>query len=133
MTRDDRVAICERKHDYCYRLDATDIDRFVDCFVDDAHLEVSVYGTARGAAELREFVSWVDDAVAHSAHLVANPIIDVENDTATGIWYYVVVLEYPDGEVEFGQGRYHDDFRYVDGEWKLEAVRAERAIGVPIG
>lgn len=132
MGRDDRAAICERKHAYCDRLDATDADGFVACFAPDAELEVSVYGTARGEAELREFVAWVDDAVAHSAHLVANPVIDVDGGTASGSWYYVVVLEYPDGEVEFGQGRYRDDFRLVDGDWTLTAVRAERAIGVPI-
>jgi ketosteroid isomerase-like protein len=132
MAHEDRVAICERKHAYCCRLDATDADAFVDCFVDDAELDVSVYGTARGEAELREFVAWVDDAVAHSAHLVANPILEIDGDAATATWYYVVILEYPDGEVEFGQGRYYDEFRCVQGEWKLETVRAERAIGVPI-
>lgn len=128
----DREAIRERKHAYCYRLDATDQDGFVDCFVEEPTLEVDVYGSARGTAELREFVAWVEEAVTHSAHLVTNPVIEVDGDEAAGTWYYVVVLGYPDGEVEFGQGRYRDEFRLVDGEWKLASVRAERAIGVPI-
>lgn len=133
MTEADRRAILECKHAYCYALDATDPDRFVEVFTPDGAVDISVYGTASGPDELREFVDWVADAVDHSAHLVANPVVDVDDDTATGTWYYLVVLEYPDGEIEFGQGRYEDEFRRVDGEWKVERVRAERAIGVPIG
>lgn len=128
-----RRRIRECKHAYCYALDAADADRLVDVFTPDGAIDISVYGTASGPEELREFVDWVDDAVDHSAHLVANPVVDVDGDTARGTWYYVVVLEYPDGEVEFGQGRYEDEFRHVDGEWNLERVQAERAIGVPIG
>lgn len=132
MAGADRRAILECKHAYCYALDATDADRLVEVFTSDGSVDISVYGTATGPAELREFVDWVDDAVDHSAHLVANPVVSIDGDAASGTWYYVVVLQYHGGELEFGQGRYDDDFRRVDGEWKLETVRAQRAVGMPI-
>lgn len=133
MAGTDRRAILECKHAYCYALDAADADRLVDVFTPDGAIDVSVYGTATGPADLREFVEWVDESVDHAAHLVANPVVSVDGDEASGTWYYIVVLRHSGGEVEFGQGRYEDDFRRVDGEWKLETVRAERAVGVSIG
>jgi len=133
MVESDRRAILECKHAYCYALDAADADRLDRVFTSGGSVDISVYGTATGSEELREFVDWVDETVDHVAHLVANPIVTVDGKTASGTWYYVVLLQYPDGETEFGQGRYEDDFRRVDGEWKLETVRAQRDIGLPIG
>lgn len=132
MQGGDHRAIQACKHAYCYGLDDRDPDRLLECFAEGATLDVSVYGTATGADELREFVNWVADATVHTAHLVANPVIDVDGDVATGTWYYAVLIEYPDGKIEFGQGRYDDEFRRVDGEWRLSALSAERQIGVPI-
>jgi hypothetical protein len=68
--------------------------------------------------------------------MVANPVIeggiDGDPDRASGTWYYLVVFEFPDGTVEFGQGRYDDAFRRVNGEWRIASVTATRQVGVPI-
>ncbi len=54
-----------------------------------------------------------------TAHVVSNPLIDVEGDEATGRWYLMLAYRTPDGEVGWKQTTYEDEYRKADGEWKI--------------
>lgn len=125
----DRIAIEELKYQYCYATDAIDKSAFLDVFTDDAYFEIGIYGDGQGTEDLADFVDWLGDLEYESrGHNVSNPIIDINGDTATGKWYYIVMYHAPDGTLEIGQGEYHDEYRKVDGEWKIESLVALRNI-----
>lgn len=127
MGRRDRDAIKELKYEYCYRLDALDVDGFVALFTDDARFDIAGIMTGEGQGDLRAFMTTIRDRdLAFLAHMVMNPVIDVDGTTASGRWYYVVMYEADDGSVEWGQGRYDEMYRQVAGSWKIAEVEAER-------
>lgn len=124
---EDRTAIEELKHEYCYRLDSTDIDGFVDLFTEDARFDIAGIAEGEGHDQLREFITGIADRDLETlAHMVANPVLDIDGDTASGKWYYVVMIESGDGGVEWGQGRYDEEYRRVDGEWRISRITAAR-------
>jgi hypothetical protein len=60
-------------------------------------------------------VSPADDWVA-SAYMVSNPLIEVDDGTASGRWHYVWCYENDAGEIGWGPGR--DDGAYrKSGGW----------------
>lgn len=66
----------------------------------------------------------VDKIFEYSAHMMYNPVIDVDvaNDSATGKWYFDVFALQPDGYVDWHHGRYHDEYTKIDGEWLFDSV-----------
>ena len=53
-------------------------------------------------------------------HLLAEPVIMVEGDTATALSYWVRVDSYEDGIYMRGFGRYRDQLvRCADGRWRF--------------
>lgn len=133
MTLEDRLAriearidICELRYEYCYRVDSRDWDGYADLFVEDAHLDFGPVGTFDGREAIRSFV---EDVVGERhpflAHMVHNPIVDVEGDTATGRWYFEVPCTFSDGSAGWIQGTYDDEYRSVDGEWLFSEIVAD--------
>lgn len=123
----DREAIRELKYEYCYRLDALDEEGFIELFTRDAAFDIAGISAGEGHAALREFLGRIESqGFGFLAHMVANPVVRVDEATGTGRWYYVVMYETRDGGVEWGQGRYDDEYRRVDGTWKIAATTAER-------
>ena len=115
---------------YTYSLDYGDLDRVVDCFVDDAVIEVAMRGGAEegqaalegryeGVETIRRFYSLVlspkDRFVV--AHLILNPVVTVKGDTAEGVFYLLEPTAIK--RAMWGQGRYDMKFRKVDGEWRI--------------
>lgn len=123
----DRDAIARLKYEYCYSMDTQDADAFVDLFTADAEFDVTDVMAGSGHDDLAEFIatlqSWNTETMAH---MVANPLIEITGDRATGTWYYVVFIEHEDGQLEFGQGRYDETYRRVDGEWRIETLDVTR-------
>lgn len=125
----DKAAIRELKYEYCYATDALDIDRMLEIYTADGHLDVPIYETVDGHEGIREYFEWFDEQeYGTGAHSVFNPLIDVEGDTATGKWYYAVMYTVPGGDLEFGQGEYDDEYVRTDDGWKLSSVTAKRRI-----
>ncbi len=119
---------------YTYRLDYGDLDAVLECFADDARIEVAMRGgtgdgkvalegTYKGKDTLREFYSSVlpDKDRFSVAHFILNPVVTVEGEEAKGIFYLLepAAME----RAMWGQGRYDMDFVRVDGEWKISCFR----------
>lgn len=121
--------IRELKYRYGRYTDTADVDAFVELFTEDAEFDIGVYGTGSGHDELEEFIEWVaEQNVVNRVHNIFNPLITVDGETATGEWYYIALYEQDDGTVEIGQGYYDDEYRLVDGEWKISSLTAKRII-----
>lgn len=123
---EDRIAISELRYTYCYRIDDRDWDGYAALFTEDALLDFGPVGTFEGREAVREFAEDVVGA-RHPflSHMVHNPVIDVDGDTATGKWYFEVPCTFEDGEAGWIQGTYYDEYRRVDGEWLFSEVVAE--------
>ena len=115
---------------YTYWLDYGEFDKMIDCFSDDARLDVQTRGqpgegeaAITYACEGREALIEFYNLVRHekdrfsASHLILNPVVEVDGDKATGIFY---LLE-PTAIVRamWGHGRYDMEFVRVGGEWKI--------------
>ena len=63
--------------------------------------------------------------MARSAHMVTNPVIDVDGDTATGHWRFLMMFTYADGtRFERIIGHYDERYQRVDGRWLFTSLKA---------
>lgn len=125
----DKMAIRELKHEYCYATDDLDVDRIVATFTEDGLLDVPIHDPITGHDGLADYFEWfARQEYEVRAHNVFNPVVDVDGDTATGEWYYMVLYTLPNGNFEMGHGHYDDEFVRTDDGWKLDSVIARRRI-----
>lgn len=100
-------------------------DRIASCFAEDAIWESPDFGKAQGHEEIRQLFSKFRDMFSFSQHNMMNPIIEVNGNTATGIWYIMGPWTYNDGgEQKWLALRYDDDYVKIDGSWKYQHLRA---------
>ncbi|MFC6731632.1 MULTISPECIES: nuclear transport factor 2 family protein [unclassified Haladaptatus] len=117
------LEISQLKHEYCYRIDDGDYDEWVSLFTEDGTFGRAGQDPAEGAEGLQYFATEIfDNMYQQTAHLLSNPVIDVDGDEATGQWYLLLQFTDDEGEQQWMQGRYEDEFERVDGEWKLSSV-----------
>ncbi|MFB6169571.1 MAG: nuclear transport factor 2 family protein [Haloarculaceae archaeon] len=122
MSQEDVAAIQRLKHEYCYAIDGGDYEEWASLFTEDGRFVRDNGDTFEGHDELYGFASeGFDEAFDHSAHVVTNPVIDVDGDEATGNWYLLLFYENADGGAGWTQAMYDDEYRKVDGEWKVAA------------
>jgi len=108
---------------YAHYLDRGDWDGWAALFAPDAVVEFGSYPNLEGRDEIREFgETVVDDLFEYSMHTAQMPLLDVEGETATGLWYLLVYYQLPDGDPGWIYGTYEDEYRKVDGEWKFVYV-----------
>ncbi|MET0448612.1 MAG: nuclear transport factor 2 family protein [Aeromicrobium sp.] len=94
-------------------------------FTDDASYFLPHLGEANGSAEIRDMfvrlqpIPWI-------IHFLANDILRVDGDTASGEFKCAAVLV-QDGERIFTFGTYAGTFHRVDGEWKFSSWHFHRA------
>jgi 3-phenylpropionate/cinnamic acid dioxygenase small subunit len=141
----DKLAIRELLERYMRYNDDGDIDSTIDLFEPDARYQV-VGRVMQGHAELRAFwleVGWTEGNVAwtapghlliqpRSAHMMANPIIDIHGDRADCESDFLVVDRREDGRAKIMLvGRYRDRLRRSpDGQWRI-AVRTGVSVARP--
>ncbi len=119
-------AIRRLMNDYCYLIDAGDIEGFAALF---EHGSWSVVGEpagpAVGATEVAERLKAVilyDGGVPHTKHCMSNLEINVENETRATARSYITVMQAVPPELPLQAifvGRYDDLFECVDGTWRF--------------
>jgi hypothetical protein len=121
-----REAIKELRAEYCYRVDSRDWDGYTALFTETAHLDFGPIGTYDGHDEVRHFAAnVVGEEHQFLAHMVHNPIIDIDGEIATGKWYFEVPCTFEEGEAGWIQGTYYDEYKLVDGEWLFSEIVAD--------
>jgi hypothetical protein len=124
----DIEAIGRLKSKYCHLVDAGGWDELAELFTEDATCDYGFFGTYKGRDEIvsKFFRELVSSATSFNAHMVHNPIIDVNGDTASGAWYLTAQTTIqPANQAVWVMGIYRDQFRRVAGQWKLSSLTFE--------
>ncbi|PRQ05983.1 nuclear transport factor 2 family protein [Enhygromyxa salina] len=126
----DREHLKELKAQYARRSDAVfnapgaaSAIALADLFTDDGVLDLGPYGKFEGrAALLNAFENLLPQGTQWSTHYVANPLISVTGDTATGSWYYLIrtLPAGPDAVVIPLSGSYDDTYVRTPDGWKIK-------------
>jgi hypothetical protein len=107
----DIEAIKQLRARYCLFLDAQEWDELRALFADDARAVIST-GTHESAdallASMRERLTGEDHV-----HFAVMPIIEVDGDTARGLWGF---------SNRGALGHYQEEYRRVDGVWKIAVI-----------
>lgn len=96
---------------------------FIALYTEDAVVDYP-QTTLQGHEEIEEFGQEIEDFYEFSMHTVQMPVIDLDGNEATGEWYMFVIYTATDGSEGYVVGRYEDEYRRVDGEWKFSRVKA---------
>ena len=123
---EDVEAIKQLMWNYTYWLDYGEFEKMIDCFTDDAKLDVRTRGepgegeaalnyACQGKQALWEFYNLVrhEKDRFSASHLILNPVVTVDGDRATGIFYLLeptAILR-----AMWGHGRYDMEFVRVAG------------------
>jgi uncharacterized protein (TIGR02246 family) len=122
----DREAIRQLKARYFRLMDEKQWDAWRELFTEDAVVEASPDPNERfvGADEIVTRVrGYLENAVTvHHGHM---PEIEIDGDTASGIWAMDDYVELPE-LVMRGAGHYHDAYVRRDGVWRIRESRLTR-------
>jgi hypothetical protein len=127
---EDIESIRKLKASYCYLVDAAiagDLgkwDEFMTRFVDDAWIDFEGFGRHEGKDAVGRFYrDLVGSSLSYSAHMVSNPLIEVDGSNARGSWYvHVPVTIRPRNEAAWLQGKYREEYLKVGGQWKWKSI-----------
>lgn len=141
LSMDDRVEICEAKARYFRFLDSRQWDALSGIFTDDARIE----GMPAAWGQLDSPSAFIMRASEHfskgvvSVHHGHMPEITATGpDTARGIWAMEDYVTWPRGDRIYrgvrnpnqwgikGYGHYEDEFRRVEGKWRISFLRLTR-------
>ena len=112
---------------YAERIDAADFAAVAELF---AHAVITSEGLpreTRGAQEAEALYRnsarvYADDGTLHTKHVITNLIIEVDEEAGTASCrsYVTVFQQTPDLPLQpIYQGRYHDRFECIDGQWRF--------------
>ena len=120
---EDIEAIKKLHINYVYLLCNLQWDDMVECFAEDATMELLDQGISRGKKEISSFFHNVlsKRIKRNDGHFVGQPIISVEGDKAKGHW--ILYLFFAEPEVKWLQGRQDCEYVRVNGEWKFSSVK----------
>lgn len=102
-------------------------DAVAALFVPDGTWERSGAPPCHGHAEIAAYMFAIRNAgfMARSAHMVMNPVIHVDGDTATGHWRFVMMYTTAD-ESSFSRiiGTYDETYVRHEGRWRFASLRS---------
>lgn len=106
---------------YGHALDHGDEHAFLDCWTEDAVLEWPLTGQLQGVEEIRRgFRSHTHAPERRHKHLMVEPLIVLDGDTATVTSMFVRVDLEGTQPIIHSFGRYHDSLvRCADGKWRF--------------
>lgn len=132
---EDMEEIRKLKHRYCYLVDrgvageGAAIDELMQYFTTDAKVDFGELGGVHEGKDAVDafFRTFVPAVLSYSAHMVANPVIGVNGDHATGRWYVDVpcTARQPEGDTAaWLQARYEESYIREEGIWKWTFMKA---------
>jgi ketosteroid isomerase-like protein len=121
------------KRRYCaYCDDSYDADGIASLFTSDAVWDGGLRGKCEGREEIRSFFQKAPERMPFAIHMVLNPIIEVNGDTAKGTWYLFQPCTWADGNrAVWGSARYDEDYVRVDGRWMFQHLRVTSYFWTP--
>ncbi len=128
---EDIEAIKQLHRKYVYALASQQWDDMLDYFIDDGIADIWQWGLRKGKKEIEDlFKNTFNGRILPTyGHLVAQPVISVDGETAEGYW--ILYLFFPEPEVRWIQGRHDCKYVKVGGEWKFSYVKFTRPWPAP--
>lgn len=122
----DIEAIKQLKARYCYLVDEAQWDELENLWTEDAVCDYGFFGRFQGRRAIMDdfFRGLVSSASTFNAHMLHNPVIEVENDGADAAWYFTAHTTV-NGRALWAMGKYRDRYARVQGEWKIAAIAVE--------
>ena len=110
---------------YCaYCDDSYDADAIADLFTEDAVWDGGMRGRAEGREGIRDFFARSSQRLPFAIHMVMNPIIEVEGDTAKGTWYLFQPCTFAEGDqAVWGSARYDDEYVRINGRGMFQNLK----------
>jgi uncharacterized protein (TIGR02246 family) len=105
---------------YCHLCDDGEFGAFAALFDDDATFTV-MGETYEGRGPIQSFMTAAQPPEARGKHMISQPLISVDGDTATAATDYAFVGRGPHGFAITSSGRYVDRFVRRDGQWLFAA------------
>jgi len=125
---EDLEAIKKMQQEYMLCLDNIQFSRVLDFFTDDAEVEVRSSGVMKGRENYSKIYlgTLAQRRERHDGHLVAQPNITVNGDTAEGHWIVYMFFSVP--TIEWVQGRNDCEYRRENGVWKFSKLKFTRTL-----
>jgi len=122
---EDIEAIKQLKARYCDICDDMhNPDRIASVFAEDGIWESGDFGVAQGPEKIRELFAGFKRLFSFSQHNITNPLIEINGDKATGVWYIMGPWTETEGDKEIWMSaRYDDDYLKINNEWKYQHLR----------
>jgi hypothetical protein len=127
---------------YVNDLTTTDWDDMLDCFSEDAFVDLSE--GYRGKKEIEEFykgeITWTH--IGKEGNYLVHPIIKVDGDRATGSWLLYTLFSQPhtlhtaampaaEDAPDWMQGFYDMEYVRENGKWKISMLKWKRRLASP--
>lgn len=99
-------------------------DTIASVFVADGIWESPDFGKAIGHAAIKELFRNFQKMFSFSQHNMMNPLITVNGDHATGVWYIMGPWNFTEtGKKQWFALRYDDEYVKINGEWKYKHLK----------
>lgn len=118
---------------YANSLVTVNWDELIDCFTDDAVVEIGIAGARRGKTALNQlFKKEIGTRHIGKEHvLVLHPEIVLKGEKAEGRWiiYFMFTEASHIKTMEWVHGLYHFDYEKKDGRWKISYLKWTQRLG----
>lgn len=122
----EEIKIMHREYMSC--LDNLEFEKALDYFTEDAEVEVRHSGVMKGKENFRQIYlgTLAQRKERHDGHLVGQPVITIDGDTARGHWIVYMFFSVP--TTEWVQGRHDCEYVRENGEWKFSKLKFARTL-----
>ena len=124
----DLEAIKALKSKYCHLVDSQRWDELAELWTEDATCDYGFFGCYSGRDEIvnKFFGELVSSVSSFMAHMIHNPLIELRGDQASGSWYLTAhTTIQPANQAVWVMGLYRDEFKRIDGNWKISSLNFE--------
>ena len=128
LAQEDLEQIKHLHYHYISSMDNLKYADAVDCFTEDAEVEVRNSGVLRGKENFSKIylVTLAKRTERHDGHLASQPVITVEGNKARGHWTIYMFFSVP--TVEWVQGLNDCEYTKVNGQWKISRLKFTRTL-----
>jgi ketosteroid isomerase-like protein len=122
-------AIKSMSKEFVFRLMNSQIEGMIECFTDNAVVEMRSSGTSRGKEEIAEIFKreMAELNNSMSIYMLVQPVITANGDTAKGHWimdYFSQNSDTPSqASPTYTPGRYDCEYLCIQGEWKFSYLK----------
>ncbi len=127
----DRLAIQDVMTRYATGVDTRDLDLLASCFAADVVASgFAAAGPVVGRDAWLAFVAKALGRFGRTQHLIGNQVVDLRGDEATMTCYVQATHELAPDRTQLMTlwGAYEDEFRRMDGHWRIVAHRLESIV-----